>query len=353
MNRIKTMTKLRSYRPALILLALALAPLAVNGQVTLDDGKVQIHSFFDEGYIKSDGNNFLTMNTNAGSALMAEGGVNVSWQASDNLRFSAQGYDHYIGRLGEGQLQLDFALVDYKAKDWLAFRAGKVKTQLGLFTDTQDQTFAYTFALLPQSVYPADLRSMTIAHEGGDIYGRIKLSKRNAISYDVYAGMIPDDPRGGYTYGIEQQGVKFNGGITATPKALTFAGQLRWMACSSAHHSLTTSGTSKDILRAYSRRAIRLLSIMYLLTTVSTLMAVSGSIASTGVPCETGILAASKRLSSTTPLRTAGLSPALIVFRSGWKSAVTIATTPFLKSRSRRLRLPGLDRARTSSTIRR
>lgn len=210
---------------ARVWLALALAPLAVRAQVSFDNGAFQVHSFLSEGFIKTNENNFLTMDTSgAGSAVMAEAGLNLSVRLRDNLRISAQGYSHYVGEMGRGQVMLDFALVDYRWKDWLGIRAGKVKTPLGLFNDTQDMTFLYTWALLPQSVYPMDLRSMTIAHQGGDIYGDIKAGK-GSLSYQAYAGTIPDDPRGGYTYSlIQNQGVKMNGGINGRAEGA----DLRW-----------------------------------------------------------------------------------------------------------------------------
>ena len=98
------------------------------------------------------------------------------------LRVGAQVYDRYIGELGKGRVYLDWALADYRLKDWLGFRGGKIKTSLGLYTDTQDQAFLHTWALLPQSVYPADLRSVSVAHVGGDIYGHISHpARRNAF----------------------------------------------------------------------------------------------------------------------------------------------------------------------------
>ncbi|MGA3027860.1 MAG: hypothetical protein ABSF98_24155, partial [Bryobacteraceae bacterium] len=98
-----------------------------------------------------------------------------------------------------------------------------MKTPLGLFNDTQDQSFLYTWALLPQSVYPVDLRSMTIAHVGADVYGAISLRK-GSLSYEGYAGTIPDDPYGGFTYGLEDLGVKMNGGISGRTEGV----DLRW-----------------------------------------------------------------------------------------------------------------------------
>jgi hypothetical protein len=88
-----------------------------------------------------------------------------------------QVYDHYIGDLGKGRVSLDWALLDYRFRDWLGFRGGKVKTPLGLFTDSQDQEFLYPWALLPQAVYPLDLRETNSAHTGGDLYGDIGVRK--------------------------------------------------------------------------------------------------------------------------------------------------------------------------------
>ena len=60
---------------------------------------------------------------------------------------------------------------------------------MGLFTDSQDMDFSNTFALLPQSVYPIDLRDATIAHLGGDIYGKAKLAHNlGSIAYTAYGG---------------------------------------------------------------------------------------------------------------------------------------------------------------------
>ena len=58
-----------------------------------------------------------------------------------------------------------------------AFALGIVKTVLGLYNDTQDMEFLHTWAILPQSMYPLDLRSSTIAHVGADFYGDISLRR--------------------------------------------------------------------------------------------------------------------------------------------------------------------------------
>jgi hypothetical protein len=42
--------------------------------------------------------------------------------------------------------------------------------------------FLHTFALLPQSIYPADLRDALIRHTGGDLYGTITAKALGSFS---------------------------------------------------------------------------------------------------------------------------------------------------------------------------
>ena len=93
-----------------------------------NEGPFQVHGFFTQGYALSDRNNYLTMNTSKGTAQMRDGGLNVGWKINGKLRVGAQAYSRYIGELGKGRVSVDWALVDYRFRDWLGFRAGKVKT---------------------------------------------------------------------------------------------------------------------------------------------------------------------------------------------------------------------------------
>lgn len=202
-----------------------LLPLLLTGQwiEKISKETVQFHGFFSQGYAISDHNNYLTMNTSQGTAQMTDGGLNVTWRVNSKLRVGVQVYDRYIGDLGKGRVSLDWALVDYRFGDWLGFRVGKVKTPLGLFTDSQDQEFLYTWALLPQSVYPLDLRSASAAHTGGDLYGEIDIPRAGHLSYQMYGGTVPSDYRSGFLYGIEDIGFK-----NVTYSARTTGYDLRW-----------------------------------------------------------------------------------------------------------------------------
>jgi hypothetical protein len=189
--------------------ALSLAPGLLNAQFdfTLFDKSFQIHSFASQGFAYSNDNNFLTMNTSKGSFAMTDGGVNISTQLTDKFRVGAQVYDRNVGQLGDWHPQLDWAYGDYRFKDWFGIRAGKVKTALGLYNDTQDAEALNTWALLPQSIYPLDLRSSTIAHTGGDVYGEIPLHKLGSVSYTAYYGARSFDKYGGTDYLAADQGI--------------------------------------------------------------------------------------------------------------------------------------------------
>ncbi|MEO8098489.1 MAG: hypothetical protein ABI811_12375 [Acidobacteriota bacterium] len=180
--------------------------LAVQASAQISKEAVQIHGFFSQGYAISDHNNYLTMDTSRGTAQMTDGGLNLTWRVNNKLRVGVQAYDRYIGELGKGRVSLDWAQVDYRLRDWLGFRAGKVKTALGLFTDSQDEEFLYPWALLPQSVYPLDLREIAYAHIGFDLYGVIGLRRFGSVSYTAYGGKVPADSRSGLVYGLEDSG---------------------------------------------------------------------------------------------------------------------------------------------------
>jgi len=185
---------------------------------------VQVHGFGTQGFVHTNDNNWLTMNTSKlGSGEFTDFGVNASTQISEKLRVGAQFYDRNVGKLGKWHPQLDWAVADYRLRPWLGFRGGKVKTVLGLYNDTQDVDTAHTFALLPQSVYSIDMRDATLSHIGGDIYGTIKAQKFGKISYTGYVGDQIQSTQGGYPYLLQIHGIYID-----HSSGLTYGGDLRW-----------------------------------------------------------------------------------------------------------------------------
>lgn len=187
---------------------LAFLPSPAAAQVYVDGHAFQIHGFASEAFAYSNDNNYLTMDTSKGTFAFTDAGLNVSTHITDQFRVGAQAYVRNMGELGNGHVTLDWALGDYRFSDWLGIRAGKVKTVLGLYNDTQDVEFTYTWALLPQAMYPLDLRETSLAHLGADLYGSIPLHKLGNLSYTAYAGRLPQDRSGGYMYGVEALGLQ-------------------------------------------------------------------------------------------------------------------------------------------------
>ena len=185
---------------------------------------VQVHGWVSQGFVYTNENNWLTMNTSSGSGAMTDMGLNVSMQVTDKFRIGAQVYDRNLGKLGQYHPSLDWAVADYQFRPWLSFRGGKVKTVLGLYNDTQDLGFVHTFALLPQSMYPTDLRDATIAHTGGDIYGRIPLRRKlGELAYTAYVGHRSDSIYSGYPYLLTQFDIFYR-----SLGGLQYGGDIRW-----------------------------------------------------------------------------------------------------------------------------
>lgn len=191
---------IRRYRLAAVLAALTLSMVLHAQDFKFLNRTVQVHGFASQGYAYSNENNFLTMNTSHGSPAYTEGALNLSMAITDKFRVGGQGYSRKIGSLDDFRPSLDWAYGDYKFAPWFGVRAGKVKTAIGLYNDTQDMEFLHTWALLPQGIYPTDLRTTFIAHTGGDLYGRIPLKKAGKLDYTAYAGQRSFDDREGYYY---------------------------------------------------------------------------------------------------------------------------------------------------------
>jgi len=191
----------------------ACASPAIGQSITVGGKTIDVHGSLQQGFSLTDENNVLTMDTTSGSGAMTDAAINATSNLTRKLRAGAQLYLRNIGELGNGHLEVDWAFADFKFHPAIGVRGGKMKTVLGLYTDTQDMEFLYTWALLPQGTYPLDLRSVTIAHIGGDVYGAIPLAKAGSLAYTGYYGILQDDNEGGYRYGLQDGGINFRSGV--------------------------------------------------------------------------------------------------------------------------------------------
>jgi len=185
----------------------------------------QFHGFVTQGFLFSTHNNYLTMQSSSGSLQWTDGAVSISDSVSDSLRIGIQLHMYQLGQLGGPNIQIDWASGDYQVNDHLGFRAGKVKTIVGLFNDSQDVDSVFLWALLPQGCYPIDNEGFYLSHLGGDVYGHLPLGKRRgSLRYVGYLGedYLPLD--GGYVKQLADSGLR----LTNEPSGKNFGGDLRW-----------------------------------------------------------------------------------------------------------------------------
>ncbi len=214
--------------------------LCAGGLYAQDLAGIGIHGFATQGFLYSSHNNYLSMKSSDGSLQWTDGAVSVTDSVTDKLRIGIQLHMYQLGQLGGVNVQVDWASGDYRVNDYLGFRAGKVKTVLGLFNDSQDVNPLFLWILLPQSTYPIDNESFFLSHLGGEAYGEIPLGGRaGMLRYSGYVGNNALDLNGGYLKQIAELGLVF----TAAPAGTTYGGDLRWKAPSTRW----TMGGSADV----------------------------------------------------------------------------------------------------------
>jgi hypothetical protein len=137
----------------------------------------------------STANNYLT-NSTRGSLEFAELGVNVQSQLTDRLRLGFQLFTRDLGNIGNYQMKADWFNLDYRWRDWLGIRAGRIKVPFGLYNEVSDIDAARVWILLPQSFYPTSDRDYLLAQTGLELYGYIDLRAAGALDYRLYFGTI-------------------------------------------------------------------------------------------------------------------------------------------------------------------
>jgi hypothetical protein len=156
---------------------------------TADEVPLQVHGFVSQGALLTSDNNYLAY-TERGSLEFTEAGINFTKSFDEQLRFGIQLFARDLGPTGSYAATFDWLYVDYRWKDWLGLRAGRVKLPFGLYNDTSDVDAAQPVILLPQAVYPATNRDFLLAQTGLELYGYRELGSAGALDYRVYAGSL-------------------------------------------------------------------------------------------------------------------------------------------------------------------
>src|SRR5262249_32905537 len=129
---------------------------------------LEVHGFISPGFIVSTDNNYLSESKH-GSFKLSEVGLNFTKPLTETLRAGIQLFARDLGRSGNYSAKFDWYYLDYRWRDWLGIRAGRVKVPFGLYNDINDIDPARVPILLPQSVYPVTNRDFLLAQTGGEL----------------------------------------------------------------------------------------------------------------------------------------------------------------------------------------
>jgi hypothetical protein len=180
-------------------ISLILVASAVASAADIDAGQagnISIHGFASQGALKSSDNNYLSPDSKRGTANFNEFGLAVSDHVNDQLSVGMQLFARSLGDEGKDTVTLDWAYGDYRWKDWLGIRAGKIHTPLGLYNESRDIDLLRTDILLPQIlIYNEGYRDVLTSFSGAEIYGNVDAMKIGSIDYEIFGGstQIPAD----------------------------------------------------------------------------------------------------------------------------------------------------------------
>lgn len=168
-------------------------------------GKVDIHGFITQGYLWSDENNFMADTEGNGTLQFNEAGINFASDVSERLRLGVQFIARDLGKAGNKEVTIDWAVADYSVADWLNVRAGRCKISHGLYNYERDVDMLRTFVFLPQSIYTEGWRDSVNAMNGVGAYGYVPLGFLGNLTYHGDVGNVTVKVDGGETRQLEDQ----------------------------------------------------------------------------------------------------------------------------------------------------
>src|SRR5688572_28932891 len=96
---------------------------------------VEIHAFASQGFIVTTGNDYIAPDTTNGSFQLSEVGVNLSKQLAEKLRLGVQAFAQNFALGGIFNVKADWFYLDYRWRDWLGLRVGRLKIPYGLYNE--------------------------------------------------------------------------------------------------------------------------------------------------------------------------------------------------------------------------
>jgi len=139
---------------------------------------VQLHGFATQTAIITSANDFCGDSEDNVSFACTDIGVNASWLATPRLQLAGQALYRRAGEGHEGELRLDYGLLDYAFVSDMStvagIRLGRFKLPLGFYNETRDVAFTRPSILLPQSIYFDRTRNFALSGDGINLYGEYR-----------------------------------------------------------------------------------------------------------------------------------------------------------------------------------
>ena len=114
-----------------IMLAIILMMAGGGAAQAFDMEDLEIHGFASTGYLRSTQNNYLLL-SKEGSFEFNEAGLNVASSLTDNFRVGMQLFSRDQGEVGNNEVSVDWAFLDYQRNEAFGIRVGRIKTLLVL-----------------------------------------------------------------------------------------------------------------------------------------------------------------------------------------------------------------------------
>ncbi len=156
--------------------------------------QVEIHGFVSQGFLWSSANDYLFATTSKGDFRFNEIGINFSASLTKKLHVGLQLFSRSLGYVGGNQIQLDWAYADYRYRDWLGLRTGKMKIPLGMYNEIRDVDQLRSCIILPQSVYQESNRGFASGLIGVGVYGEAPTENVGSFSYSLQGGTVTSHP---------------------------------------------------------------------------------------------------------------------------------------------------------------
>lgn len=211
----------------LVFAALSAFFISCSNLWAFDAGKVQIHGFLSQGYLQTDENNYLA-ETKDGTFQFNEFGINFSTELADNLRVGIQFFGRDLGPEGNDEVKLDWAFMDYRYKDWMGLRIGKMKLAYGLYNETREMDMLRTTVMLPQSVYTELWRDSFSTVKGVGVYGTTPTTFAGNFQYDAQIGVLPFSDDSGFASAFEDNLAAYKLDVTSMDHSYMYLLALAW-----------------------------------------------------------------------------------------------------------------------------